>query len=204
MVWATPGNISTTNLDANTDSPSLARADIKTAFDELSNIANNTKTSWTPAFELSAGSFTSISYSTQSGNYIRMGAIVFYEFKVVANITIDTSNGSNLTAYNADLKLGGLPVNPSSVQTYQGRVTESANFTSNQATSDTMGDTTPGTIQVDTTGTRLKIGSTMSNNEDFATNLKFASGSNVTNTGSLPSGAAQNNVTLAGNGWYMV
>ena len=204
MVWATPGNISTTNLDSNGDSPSLARADIKTAFDELSNIANNTKVSWTPAFELSAGSFTSISYSTQTGNFIQMGAIVFYEFKVVANITIDTSNGSNLTAYNADLFLGGLPANPSSVQTYQGRVTEAANFTSNQATSDTMGDITPGTIQVDTTGTRLKIGSTISSNEDFATNLKFASGSNVTNIGSLPSAAAQNNVTLAGNGWYMV
>ncbi len=204
MVWATPGNISTTNLDANTDSPSLARADIKTAFDELSNIANNTKTSWTPAFELSAGSFTSISYSTQSGNYIRMGAIVFYEFKVVCTATIDTSNGSNLTAYNADLFLGGLPANPSSVQTYAGRVTESANFSTSAADSDTNTDSSPGTIQVDTTGTRLKIGNTLSNNEDFSSTLKFTKGSNFTNIGSLPSAAAQTNITLAGNGWYMV
>mgnify|MGYP003139863348 FL=1 len=204
MVWATPGNISTTNLDANTDSPSLARADIKTAFDELSNIANNTKTSWTPAFELSAGSFTSISYSTQSGNYIRMGAIVFYEFKVVANVTIDTSNGSNLTAYNAHLTIGGLPANPSSVQSYHGRVTASANFSTSAADSDTMTDSTPGTIQVDTTGTRLKIGDQIPSNEDFKSNLKFAKGSNLTNIGSLPSAAAQTNVTLAGNGWYMV
>ena len=204
MVWATPGNISTTNLDADSDSVKLARADIKTAFDELSNIANNTKTSWTPAFQLGAGSFTSISYSTQTGNYIRMGAIVFYEFKVVANITIDTSNGSNLTAYNADLTIGGLPVNPSSVQNYVGRVTAGANFANNQATSSTMTGTTPGIIQVDTTGTRLKIGDQILNNEDYSSSLKFASGSNVTNIGSLPSAAAQTNVTLAGNGWYMV
>ena len=133
-----------------------------------------------------------------------MGAIVFYEFKVVCTATIDTSNGANLTAYNADLFLGGLPANPSSVQTYAGRVTESANFSTSAADSDTNTDSSPGTIQVDTTGTRLKIGSTISSNEDFATNLKFASGSNVTNIGSLPSAAAQNNVTLAGNGWYMV
>ena len=204
MVWATPGNISTTNLDANTDSPSLARADIKTAFDELSNIANNTKTSWTPAFELSAGSFTSISYSTQSGNYIRMGAIVFYEFKVVANVTIDTSNGSNLTAYNADLFIGGLPANPSSVQSYHGRVTASANFSTSAADSSTNTDSDPGTIQVDTTGTRLKIGNSHSKNEDFSSTMKFTKGSNLTNIGSLPSAAAQTNVTLAGNGWYMV
>lgn len=204
MVWATPGNIITTNVDNDSDSIKDARPNIKSAFDELSNIANNAKVSWTPAFELSAGSFTSISYSTQTGNYIKMGAIIFWEFKVVANITIDAENGSNLTAYNADLKIGGLPVNPSSVQTYHGRVTEAANFLGNQATSSTMSDTAPGTLQVDTTGTRLKIGSSILNNEDYSSTLKFASGSNVTNIGSLPSAAAQNNVTLAGNGWYMV
>ena len=204
MVWATPGNIITTNVDNDSDSIKDARPNIKSAFDELSNIANNAKVSWTPAFELSAGSFTSISYSTQTGNYIKMGAIIFWEFKVVANITIDAENGSNLTAYNADLKIGGLPVNPSSVQTYHGRVTEAANFLSNQATSSTMSATAPGTLQVDTTGTRLKIGSSILNNEDYSSTLKFASGSNVTNIGSLPSAAAQNNVTLAGNGWYMV
>ena len=200
MVWATPGNISTTNLDADSDSVKLARADIKTAFDELTNIANNTKTSWTPAFEIGAGSFTSISYSTQTGNYIRMGAIVFYEFKVVANITIDTSNGSNLTAYNADLKLGGLPVNPSSVQTYAGTITQQANFV-NAGGSD-MG-ANAGTIEVDTTGTRLKFGDARTSNES-ATSINYAIGKNVTNVGSLPSAAAQNNVTLAGHGWYMV
>jgi hypothetical protein len=67
-----------------------------------------------------------------------------------------------------------------------------------------MSDTAPGTLQVDTTGTRLKIGSSILNNEDYSSTLEFASGSNVTNIGSLPSGAAQNNVTIAGNGWYMV
>ena len=204
MVWATPGNIITTNIDNDGDSIKDARPNIKSAFDELSNIANNTKVSWTPAFELSAGSFTSISYSTQTGNYIKMGAIIFWEFKVVANITIEAENGSNLTAYNADLKLGGLPVNPSSVQTYHGRITAGSGFANNQATSGTMDTTTPGTLQVDTTGTRIKIGNAIANNQDYASTLKFASGSNVTNIGSLPSAAAQNNVTLAGNGWYMV
>jgi hypothetical protein len=204
MVWATPGNIITTNVDNDSDSIKDARPNIKSAFDELSNIANNAKVSWTPAYELSAGSFTNISYSTQTGNYIKMGAIIFWEFKVVADITIDTNNGADLTAYNADLKIGGLPVNPSSVQTYHGRVTEAANFLGNKATSSTMSDTSPGTLQVDTTGTRLKIGSSILNNEDYSSTLEFASGSNVTNIGSLPSGAAQNNVTIAGNGWYMV
>ena len=204
MVWATPGNIITTNVDSDSDSIKDARPNIKSAFDELSNIANNAKVSWTPAFELSAGSFTSISYSTQTGNYIKMGAIIFWEFKVVANITIDTSNGSNLTAYNADLTIGGLPVNPSSVQTYLGRVTAGSGFQNNQATSSTMADIAPGILQVDTTGTRLKIGGSIANNEDYSSTLKFANGSNVTNIGSLPSAAAANNVTIAGNGWYMV
>lgn len=35
MAWATSGNVSTTNLQAGTDSPALARQDIKAAFDEL-------------------------------------------------------------------------------------------------------------------------------------------------------------------------
>ena len=34
------GNISTGNLDAGTDSPAAARADIKTALDELANVIN--------------------------------------------------------------------------------------------------------------------------------------------------------------------
>ena len=80
MVWATPGNIITTNVDNDSDSIKDARPNIKSAFDELSNIANNAKVSWTPAYELSAGSFTNISYSTQIGNYIKMGAIIFWEF----------------------------------------------------------------------------------------------------------------------------
>ena len=38
MGWATSGNVVTINLDAATDSPASARADIKTAFDELKNV----------------------------------------------------------------------------------------------------------------------------------------------------------------------
>lgn len=40
MTWGTAGNVSTTNLDAGTDSPAAARADIKAAFDELTNVIN--------------------------------------------------------------------------------------------------------------------------------------------------------------------
>ncbi len=40
MTWGTAGNVSTTNLDAGTDSPAAARADIKTALDELKNVIN--------------------------------------------------------------------------------------------------------------------------------------------------------------------
>lgn len=41
MAWPTnDSNISTTNLDAGTDSPAAARADLKAALDELSNVIN--------------------------------------------------------------------------------------------------------------------------------------------------------------------
>ena len=35
MAWGNSGNVSTSNLDSDTDSPALARPDIKAAFDEL-------------------------------------------------------------------------------------------------------------------------------------------------------------------------
>jgi hypothetical protein len=40
MAWGNPANIITTNLDQSTDSPALARADIKSALDELSAVIN--------------------------------------------------------------------------------------------------------------------------------------------------------------------
>ena len=40
MTWGTAGNVDTTNLDAGTDSPAAARADLKTALDELKNVIN--------------------------------------------------------------------------------------------------------------------------------------------------------------------
>ena len=41
MAWPTnDANIVTTNLDAGTDSPAAARADLKTALDELANVIN--------------------------------------------------------------------------------------------------------------------------------------------------------------------
>ena len=44
MGWANASNVVTTNLDDATDSPASARADIKTAFDELSNVINGRNT----------------------------------------------------------------------------------------------------------------------------------------------------------------
>lgn len=38
MAWGNSGNVSTTNLDSGTDSPALARADLKAALDELTNV----------------------------------------------------------------------------------------------------------------------------------------------------------------------
>lgn len=38
MTWGNSSNIITTNLDAGTDSPASARADLKAALDELSNV----------------------------------------------------------------------------------------------------------------------------------------------------------------------
>tara|TARA_E500000081_G_C6004968_1_gene292972 strand:- start:322 stop:753 length:432 start_codon:yes stop_codon:yes gene_type:complete len=44
MAWANPSNIVTTNLDDATDSPASARANLKTALDELSNVINGRNT----------------------------------------------------------------------------------------------------------------------------------------------------------------
>lgn len=93
MVWANPSNISTANLDANTDSPSLARADIKTAFDELSNVANNASTTYTPSFTALQGT-VSISYTAQEGRYVQMGGIVFLDVLIHANILYSDAPGS--------------------------------------------------------------------------------------------------------------
>lgn len=41
MAWATAGNISTANLDAGSDNPANARADLKAALDELTIVSNN-------------------------------------------------------------------------------------------------------------------------------------------------------------------
>ena len=44
MSWGNASNVSTANLDAGTDSPAAARADIKTAFDELTAVINGRNT----------------------------------------------------------------------------------------------------------------------------------------------------------------
>jgi len=45
MTWGNTANVITTNLDSGTDSPAAARADIKTALDELINVINGRATS---------------------------------------------------------------------------------------------------------------------------------------------------------------
>lgn len=40
MAWGNSSNVSTTNLDSGSDSPALARPDIKAAFDELTAVIN--------------------------------------------------------------------------------------------------------------------------------------------------------------------
>jgi len=44
MAWGNASNVSTLNLDSGTDSPASARADIKSALDELSNVINGRNT----------------------------------------------------------------------------------------------------------------------------------------------------------------
>jgi hypothetical protein len=44
MAWGNSGNVSTSNLDSDTDSPALARPDIKAAFDELTAVIDGRNT----------------------------------------------------------------------------------------------------------------------------------------------------------------
>ena len=44
MGWGNSSNVDTTNLDSGTDSPAAARADLKTALDELTNVINGRNT----------------------------------------------------------------------------------------------------------------------------------------------------------------
>lgn len=44
MTWGNSSNVSTTNLDAGTDSPAAARVDIKNALDELTNVIDGRNT----------------------------------------------------------------------------------------------------------------------------------------------------------------
>lgn len=93
MAWANPNNINTANLDSNTDSPTLARADIKTAFDELTNVANNSKLTYTPSFTASQGTVT-ITYTTQEGLYIPMGGMTYLDVFIHANLLYSDAPGS--------------------------------------------------------------------------------------------------------------
>jgi hypothetical protein len=93
MVWANANNIITTNLDSDADSPQLARPDIKNAFDELKNVANNSYISYTPAYSATQGAVT-ITHTTQQGYYVPMGGIVFLSVFLDANILYADEAGS--------------------------------------------------------------------------------------------------------------
>ena len=83
MTWATAGNITTEHLNEATDSPASARAEIKTALDELTNVANGLNT---------AGGAAKIDASTS---------------KVIANSGIQSTTNITLTpasGYSVDIE----------------------------------------------------------------------------------------------------
>jgi len=93
MAWANPNNINTANLDSNQDSPTLARADIKTAFDELRNVANNSYISYTPEYTATQGTVT-ITYTAQEGYYVPMGGITFLSVFIDGKINYSDELGA--------------------------------------------------------------------------------------------------------------
>lgn len=173
MAWADPNNINTANLDANTDSPTLARADIKSAFDELRNVANNSKVSWTPAYNLTAGTFT-FTYNTQAGNYIEMGDIVFFEFNLDADVLV-----SDADAFSATVEVTGLPFNPSStIAPVHITIQEFNNWNT----------LSPDTIRIQTTGNKAYI---------------HSSDGTLFTGGNMSTGIQENNVRIKVKGWYI-
>jgi len=180
MAWANPNNITTTNLDSNTDSPSLARADIKTAFDELTNVANNAKTSFTPAYNITAGTFT-FTYNTQAGNYVKMGDIVFFELHIDANVLV-----SDATAFNAGVEITGLPANPSStVAPVRVLIQDNANFTSNK----------PNVMRIQATGNKAVL---------FVDDGTLGDSETAIQGSNMSSGVTVNNISVKAKGWYLV
>ena len=184
MAWANPNNINTANLDANTDSPTLARADIKTAFDELTNVANNAKTAWTPAYNLTAGTFT-FTYNTQAGNYVEMGDIVFFELHIDADVLV-----SDLAASEANVEITGFPFNPSStIAPVKIFLQDRNNFSA----------VIPNMMRIQTTGNKALLYSIDGNNlfagqpgvETAITGLNMSGGTTV------------NNVSIKAQGWYI-
>ena len=180
MAWANPNNINTANLDANTDSPTLARADIKTAFDELTLIANNSKTTWTPAYNLTAGTFT-FTYNTQAGNYVEMGDIVFFELHIDADVLV-----SDLAASEANIEITGFPFNPSStIAPVKILLQDRANFST----------VIPNIIRLQSSGNKGLLYSTGNNTFIGAETLLIGL--------NMSSGTTVNNVSIKAQGWYI-
>jgi len=60
---------------------------------------------WTPEYAPSSGSFTSITYATQSGTYIKIGRAVY------CHLDLATSS-LNVTGASGNVRITGLPFNP--------------------------------------------------------------------------------------------
>ena len=183
MAWADPNNINTANLDANTDSPTLARADIKTAFDEVRSMANNSKVSWTPRYDLTAGTFT-FTYNTQTGNYIEMGDIVFFEFHIDADVLV-----SDADAFNATARIRGFPVNPSvTIHPVHIEIQEAENWTG----------VTPNEVRV-----AINLVPSLSNPGGNGTLYGGTGGNTLVTGANMSSGVTVNNVSVKAKGWYL-
>jgi hypothetical protein len=111
MAWANSNNIITTNLDSDSDSPQLARPDLKNALDELTKVADNSKIIYTPSFSKTAGN-VSITHQVQQGYYVQMGSIIFLSvfLDAIINYSDETGSYSSITI--------NLPVAPSITSRY--------------------------------------------------------------------------------------
>lgn len=89
----------------------VARAGITLGTD-ATVLENYTESTWTPEITPTTGSFTTLTYTTQTGKYTRIGNVVYYSAYIAINaFTIGTGSGSarfslpvavlNATAANA-------------------------------------------------------------------------------------------------------
>jgi hypothetical protein len=158
----------------------FARADHVHPLDSgLSALATDgyvTKTSFTPTFSFATVGDLSVAYSSQAGQWSRIGKIVFYNLNIGCTPTFTTSSGS------LELNLVGLPTSDSTLNC------------GGQLTSQTAGLTWPASKTM--VIARVGANSTKINLIGFQT----ASATATISTTGVVSGAA---VTIAVTGWYL-